>query len=185
MNREDWNHLIDRAKELGASAAVPVAVSSIKTGVWPRVKCQYGCPNYGQTLCCPPHAPSVEFMQKFLRDYTDSLLVQITFPFREEDAADWNSFERKINNALSDLVVSVEKEAFRMNYYKAFGLKAGKCCLCETCNLKKCIHPDRARPSATTCGIDLIALARDNGFSARISGGPIRGISLYGLILLE
>lgn len=28
MNREDWNHLIDRAKELGASAAVPVAVSS-------------------------------------------------------------------------------------------------------------------------------------------------------------
>lgn len=185
MNQEDWNHLIAKAGELGASAAVPVAVSSIRTGVWPRIKCQYGCPEYGRTLCCPPHTPSVEFMQKFLADYTDSLLVQITFPFREEDAARWDDFDRKINNALSELVVSLEKEAFRMNYYKAFALKAGRCRLCETCSLKKCIHPDRARPSATACGIDLIALAADNGFPSRFTGGPVREISLYGLILLE
>lgn len=185
MKQEDMEHLIAKAKELGASAAVPVSVPTIKLGMWTRMKCQYGCPNYGQTLCCPPHAPSAEFTRKFLADYTNSLLVQMTIPYDPEDAKDWNAYDRKIHLALTDLVIGVEREAFLMNYYKALALKAGRCRLCDTCNLKKCVHPDRARPSAEACGIDVMALAADNGFDSRVLRGPVKEFKIYGLILLD
>lgn len=185
MTDEDMKRLEEKAKGLGASAAVPVKVASIKTGLWTRMKCQYGCPNYGQTLCCPPHTPDAEFMKKFLADYTWSLLVQMTIPFDADKVTDWNEYDKKINFALTDLVIGVEKEAFLMNYYKAFGLKAGRCRLCDECTLTRCRHPDRARPSAEACGIDVMALARDNGFDSRVIRGPVKDIKIYGLILLE
>ena len=185
MKQEDMEHLIAKAKELGASAAVPVSVPTIKLGMWTRMKCQYGCPYYGKNLCCPPHAPSAEFTRKFLADYTNSLLVQMTIPYDPEEAKDWNAYDRKIHLALTDLVIGVEREAFLMNYYKAFALKAGRCRLCDTCNLKKCVHPDRARPSAEACGIDVMALAADNGFDSRVLRGPVKEFKIYGLILLD
>ena len=185
MTEEDFAPLIAKAKELGASAAVPVKVETIKTGLWTRMKCQYGCPNYGQTLCCPPHAPDAEFMKKFLRDYTWSLLLQLTIPFDAEAAADWNEYDKKINRALTDLVIGVEKEAFLQNHYKAFGLKAGRCRLCDECTLTRCRHPDLARPAAEACGIDVMALAHDNGFDSHVLRGPVKEFAIYGLVLVE
>ena len=51
---KDLQVLIEKALAAGASAARVVDVNTIKTGSWTRWKCQYGCPNYGKTLCCPP-----------------------------------------------------------------------------------------------------------------------------------
>ncbi len=42
---KDLQKLIDKALELGASAAKVVDVATVKTGSWTRWKCQYGCPN--------------------------------------------------------------------------------------------------------------------------------------------
>lgn len=183
MTREDWAHLEEQARTLGAAAAVPVAVSTIKIGAWTRMKCQYGCAHYGQTLCCPPHTPSLDFMREFLSEYEWALLVQVPIPVPE--GTDWTAYNREVCQRLTRVVIGVEKEAFLRNYYRAFGLKAGRCWLCDTCNLTRCVHPDLARPAAEACGIDVMALARSAGFSARILTGPVKEYPMYGLILIE
>lgn len=138
------------------------------------------------TLCCPPHTPDADFMKHFLGEYKESLLVQYTLPFRPDtDGKHWETFNRHMSNDMTRLVAAIEKDAFLLGYYKAFGLKAGRCYLCETCNLKHCVHPDLARPAAEACGIDMMALARNAGFTARILKGPVQNIQVYGLVLVE
>ena len=68
---------------------------------------------------------------------------------------------------------------------KAFALKAGRCRLCEKCNLQHCVNPTKARPSLEACGIDVFALARDNGFGMDVVTGPITKLEIYGMVLVE
>lgn len=185
MIAEDLEKLGEKAKALGASAAVPVKVATIKTGLWTRMKCQFGCPSYGKTLCCPPYTPDAAYMEQFLHEYTWSLLVQYTIPFHPEtDGKNWDAMDKKISNGLGHIVVGVERAAFLMDYYKAFALKAGRCRLCDVCNLKHCIHPDLARPAAEACGIDVFALAREHGFPSHVLTAPVHDIKVYGLVLI-
>lgn len=74
---KDLQVLIEKALAAGASAARVVDVNTIKTGSWTRWKCQYGCPNYGKTLCCPPYSPDYEATQRFLSEYKKALLCSI------------------------------------------------------------------------------------------------------------
>lgn len=186
LTENDQKELAEKAKAHGASAAVWVPVPSIPTGLWTRMKCQFGCPSYGMTLCCPPYTPDGAFMKHFLAEYTESLLVQYTLPFHPDtDGKHWETFNRRMSNDMTRLVAALEKEAFLLGYYKAFGLKAGRCYLCDTCNLKHCVHPDLARPAAEACGIDIMALARSAGFTARILKGPVQEVQVYGLVLVE
>ena len=57
--------------------------------------------------------------------------------------------------------------------------------MCEQCNLKKCVHPAKAHPSLEACGIDVFALANDNGFNIQVITGPITELKVYGLLLVE
>lgn len=185
MNQEDLRALEEIARKAGASAVKVVDVAKIKRGVWPRMKCQYGCEQYASNLCCPPYTPDISFMNRFLDEYGTGLLVQYTKAMNLRDIKDWQEFDRILNNELLMVLLKVEKSGMMRNYYKAFALKAGRCGLCRICNLKKCIHPESARPSMEACGIDVLALAKDYGFSARLLKGPVKQVSVYGLVLLE
>lgn len=90
-----------------------------------------------------------------------------------------------MSNGLLDILLTLEREAFLQNHYKAFALKAGRCRLCDQCSLTKCVHPTKARPSLEACGIDVMALANDNGYSAEILQGPVQELKIYGLLLVE
>ncbi len=182
---DDLEELRSRACELGASAAKIIDVAGIRTGAWTRMKCQYGCPNYGLSLCCPPYTPGYEQMREFLAEYTKAVLVEYTFPLKEDDHTDFAAADLSMSNGLLDILLALEKEAFFQNHYRAFSLKAGRCRLCAQCNLKKCINPTKARPSLEACGIDVFALANDNGFRMRVITGPIRELKIYGLLLVE
>lgn len=183
---KDLEKLEKMALKLGASAVKRVAVSSIRTGAWTRMKCQFGCPNYGKTLCCPPYAPNYETTQKFLAEYEQGIIVECTVSLPDgTDAAGWAAVDRQATTSLLDILLRLEREAFMMNRYRAFALKAGRCHLCEECNLKKCVHPTEARPSLEACGIDVFALANDNGFNMKVITGPISELKIYGLLLVD
>ena len=47
----------DEARRLGALDAVIVSPQKVFTATWVRLRCQYGCSEYGQCLTCPPHSP--------------------------------------------------------------------------------------------------------------------------------
>lgn len=183
--KRDMGNLQQKALEKGATATKIIDISTIKTGSWTRMKCQYGCPNYGQTLCCPPYTPDYAAMQKFLSEYKYGILVEYTMSIAQEDFSDFAKVDLKMSNNLLDILLSLEKEAFFLNYYRTFALKAGRCRLCEECNLKKCVHPTQARPSLEACGIDVFALANDNGFNMKVLTEPVNELKIYGLLLVQ
>lgn len=183
--KNDLQKLQDKAIKKGATATKIVEVATIKTGSWTHMKCQYGCPNYGLNLCCPPYTPDYATMQKFLSEYKYGIIVEYTMPIKSQDMQNFATADLKMSNGLLEILLDLEKDAFLSNYYRAFALKAGRCRLCEKCNLEKCVNPVKARPSLEACGIDVFALANDNGFAMKVITGPITELKIYGLLLVE
>ncbi|WP_405383376.1 DUF2284 domain-containing protein [Phascolarctobacterium sp.] len=184
--QQNLQKLMDKALAMGASAAKVVSVPQIKTGAWTRMKCQYGCPNYGATLCCPPYTPDYEATQKFLSEYAYGIIVEYTMELPEgAGPGAFTSADLKMSNGLLEILLGLERDAFLLNNYRAFALKAGRCRLCDKCNLQKCVNPTKARPSLEACGIDVFALANDNGFKMEVITGPIKELKIYGLLLVE
>ena len=162
--------LISKAVELGGKKAVIIPANTIVVSRWVQLKCQYGCPEYGKRLTCPPHSPSYERMKEILKEYGNGLLIH----------ADKSWLVRYI-------VHELEKEAFKEGYYKAFGMGAGPCGLCGSCDVEKekCIRPDEARPSMEACGIDVYATVRNNGFNINTLSSDLDNLNIFGLVLLE
>lgn len=183
--KQDLKILQEKAISYGASATKVVDISTVKVGLWTRMKCQYGCPNFGSNLCCPPYAPSYDETQRFLSEYKYGIIVEYTIDCPEITANDFTAIDIQLCNDLLELLLKVEKDAFLANHYRAFSLKAGRCRLCDECNLKKCEHPTKARPSLEACGIDVFALANDNGFNMKVITGPITQLKIYGMVLIE
>ncbi|MFW9974220.1 MAG: DUF2284 domain-containing protein, partial [Candidatus Thorarchaeota archaeon] len=44
---------------------------------WVRMKCEFGCEDYGNASC-PPNLPSVSECQKFFHEYTDAWIFRFT-----------------------------------------------------------------------------------------------------------
>lgn len=158
---------IKRAKALGARNAKIIPAKSIAVAEWVRMKCQYGCDGYGRCLTCPPKSPAPEQTRRMVGCYRTALLVH-----------------GDRHTEIRALVSRLEKEIFLDGYYKAFGMGAGPCELCETCG-EFCCHADRVRPSLEACGIDVFATARANGFPIQVVRSHGCRENYYGIILME
>jgi predicted metal-binding protein len=84
----------------------------------------------------------------------------------------------------TDIVCKLEREIFLAGFYKAFSLGAGPCKMC-TCDLKKCAHADHHRPSVDSCGIDVYATVRANGYPIEVVKHHCDEANFHGLVLLE
>ena len=61
------SELCRAAKEKsGVIDARIISPSEVETAAWVRLKCQYGCDGYGQSLVCPPYTPTPEQMRRIL-----------------------------------------------------------------------------------------------------------------------
>lgn len=164
---EKYARYATRAKELGAKDAKIIPTDSVVTADWVRIKCQFGCSGFGRRLTCPPSSPTPEQTARILKHYKHALLIHT------DEMID-------INN----IVATIEKEVFFDGHYKAFGMGAGPCYLCEKCP-KFCKHPDEARPSMEACGIDVYKTVRTHGFPIKVLKTKKCKFNFYGLILIE
>ena len=159
MKKKDLKRYCGLALGGGATGVKPIQPSSVVTAPWVRLKCQFGCPGYDHSYCCPPHTPTPEETRKVLDSYQRALLFHMETswaPVRE-------SRLRKYRHKLIDL----EGEMFRDGYYKAFVFLAGPCDVCRQCAKAAgdaCMDRYKARPSMEACGIDVFQTARNNGF---------------------
>ena len=161
---------LNRACQLGAIEAKVISPQQVFTAEWVRRKCQYGCDGFGEHLTCPPYSPTPQETRRLLDEYTTALLIHC--PSRGIDVL--------------KIISTLEREAFLSGYYKAFGMSAGPCSLCEHCNVQAtCCHTEHARPSMEACGIDVFKTARDNGFPIEVIKGHGEERNAYGLILVE
>lgn len=158
---------IRRLKELGAIEAKVIPAKTIIAAEWVRMKCQFGCDGFGQSLTCPPYSPTPELTRRMLTFYKHALLVH----------------GDEYTN-IHTLIPKLEREIFLDGYFKAFGMGVGPCQLCEKC-AKFCRHPDETRPSLEACGIDVYTTVRFNGFPIKVLKTQNCKGNYYGIVLIE
>jgi predicted metal-binding protein len=167
-----------RAIEMGIEEAKIIDPASVATAEWVRLKCQYGCPGFGKSLCCPPRTPTPDMTRKVIDSYQKAILLHQRLPKRRTGWARFDNFSKSI--------VRLEIEMFLDGYYKAWSMGSGPCDLCKECNLSgSCKHGYEARPSMEACGIDVYKTARDNGFHIQVVRTRDDEMNIFGVILVE
>lgn len=161
------------AKESGASAIVRIDPADVVTAHWVRLKCQFGCKNYGTKLTCPPYSPTPEATRKVLDEYKTAYLL------RYDGFLDYDTYPpRDAAKAMTDTslhvckaIYEMERFAFLKGYYKAFSYGAHRCRKCDVCALyehKGCKFPTDTRPSLESAGIDVFATAKNAGLDTKV-----------------
>lgn len=157
---------IKKAKDMGVKDAKIIAAKTIVTAEWVKLKCQFGCGGYGKTLTCPPYSPTPEQTKRMLAHYEYGVLLH---------GDEYTS--------ICNIVSTLERDIFLDGYYKAFGMGAGPCNLCDKCP-EFCRYPDKARPSMEACGIDVFSTVRNNGFPIEVLKTDTCKRNYYGVILI-
>jgi len=166
------------ALERGVDGAKVIEPGSIVTAEWVRLKCQFGCPGFGKSLCCPPHTPTPEVSRRLIDSYRVAILlhrhIAVGMKRREE------------TKGFNERVVRLEIEIFLEGYYKVWSMTSGPCRLCKECDLNSlCKHAMEARPSMEACGIDVFKTVRGHGFPIQVVKTLEEEQNIYGLILVD
>jgi predicted metal-binding protein len=172
---EDLERYLAEALAGGADDAIIVKTAQIRTAPWVRMKCQFGCPGYGERLCCPPYTPDEQKMRAILDSYERGILLHrhVTKGYGPIDD-------------LNRLVVDLERTLFLAGFYKAWALGSGPCTQCEACNLTgQCIHPKSARPSMEGCGIDVFGTVREQSLPIEVVRNHSQSRNVYALLLVD
>ena len=167
-----------RAKEMGIDGAKIIDSGSVVTADWVRMKCQYGCPGFGESLCCPPRTPTPDMTRKVIDSYQKAILLHQRLSNQKRRWVVAKNFSKSI--------VRLEIEMFLDGYYKAWSMGSSPCDLCKKCNLSgPCQHGLEARPSMEACGIDVFKTARGNGFPIEVVRTRDDEMNIFGLVLVE
>ncbi len=188
---EKFRFLADKAREAGAEDARIVPADGIVIEDRVRLKCRSGCPSFGKYLTCPPHAPDIEDVRNYLKDYHSALLVKFKStayldesirscilsslfdpgaqPAQKEEATRFMKEISKNSRHIHRIMLDLEKAAFNAGYPFAVTTICGSCGLCETCNVATgvCNHPTMMRFSPEALGINVVKTAADAGMPIR------------------
>ena len=155
-----------------------IDTASIVVEPWTRLKCQFGCPNYGKTLVCPPYTPKAEEFREMVNSYKTAILFQISLASIGDDIG-----------GISKIACEIENLCAHFGYYKAFGMGAGPCMICkskgEECSLDECKYPNEARPSGEACGVDIHKTIENNGYDILGIDEENESYFCYGIVLLD
>jgi predicted metal-binding protein len=178
-----------------------ISTNLVVVAEWVRLKCRYGCRAYGKHLCCPPYAPTPEEMRRVVSEYNYAVLAWF------EAKPDMKLLPEHLHHAMWEPITRIhktiyqlEREAFLSGFYKALGLGALPCTLCESCIIQeklqkdetihpldvlKCRHKGMMRPSMEACGIDVFKTLQNAGFGPTILKNYVKSLTLVGMVLLE
>jgi predicted metal-binding protein len=153
----------------------------IVTAQWVRIKCMYGCGDYGKIATCPPNVPSVSECRQFFDEYEHSVIFHYEKAVdKPEDRFQW---AREINLSLIDL----EKDVFLSGYQKAFVLLIDSCSLCKECTgvLSECKNPKTARPTPEAMAIDVYSTVRKYNYPIQVLDDYSKTMNRYAFLLIE
>lgn len=154
---------------------------SIVVAQWARMKCMFGCKNYGKCGTCPPNTPSVSECKEFVRGYRTCVI----FHFTKRVAKPENRFAwtRKVNSKL----LKLEREVFLSGYYKAFLLFMDSCNLCESCPgiRQLCKNPKMSRPTPESMAVDVFATVRKTGYPIDVLYDYSQKMNRYAFLFIE
>ena len=154
---------------------------TIVVSQWVRMKCMFGCGEYGHNACCPPNVPSVSECRRFFHEYSRAVI----FRFRKKVAKpeDRHSWSREVNTKLSKL----EREVFLQGFERTFLTFMDSCYLCADCSgdREKCRHPRSARPAPEALAVDVYSTVRQYGFPIEVRSDYAQEMNRYAFLMIE
>jgi predicted metal-binding protein len=155
--------------------------AEIVVSQWVRMKCLFGCNEYGRTAVCPPNVPTIPECERFFREYSSAVIIHFDKKVaKPEDRFAWT---RKVNLKLLDL----EKEIFCAGFEKAFLLFMDSCNICRECQQRKedCVEPKKSRPTPEALGVDVYSTARNAGYPIQVLADYAEKMNRYAFLLIE
>jgi len=148
---------------------------------WVRMKCRFGCPEYGRTASCPPQVPEVEACRRFFRNYREAVVLH--FQKQVAKPQDRFSWTRSVNREL----LKLEREVFLRGAEKAFLLFLDSCNLCPECSGQRqtCKLPKMARPTPEALAVDVYSTVRRLGYPIQVLSDCSQAMNRYAFLLLR
>jgi len=155
--------------------------ADIIVGQWVRMKCMFGCSEYGKVACCPPHVPEVDECRRFFDEYES--VVVFHYQKSVEKPEDRHGWSRQVNREL----IKLEREVFIAGYRKAFMMFLDSCGFCEECtgDRQTCKLPHLARPSPESMAVDVFATVQPLGFPIEVLSDYNQPMNRYAFLLIE
>jgi predicted metal-binding protein len=155
--------------------------AEIVVAEWVRMKCLYGCREYGRNAACPPNAPPLDACARFFREYERAAVFHFAKTVdRPEDRHPWS---RKLSLELLEL----EHEVFKAGWFKAFLIFFDSCGICLECTGERttCKEPKLARPTADALGVDVFSTVRKLGYPIEVLSDYDQEMNRYAFLLVE
>jgi predicted metal-binding protein len=155
--------------------------AEIVVAQWVRMKCTFGCPNYGRKAACPPQTPAVEECRRFFQEYRAAVVFHLRVRF--DHPPDRFAWYKKATLDLAKL----ERRVFLAGYEKAFFLLLGGCSLCRECAGERasCKHPELARPSPEAMAVDVYSTVRKLGYPIAVRTGMTQAMDRYLFLMVN
>ncbi len=178
--REDDINLDEILKERGFDFKW-ITGEEVVVSHWVRMKCTYGCPEYGTKGACPPHVPPVAECREFFREYKKVAIIHYTNRFDDETKR--KAWTKQVNAESMEL----ERDVFLTGFHKAFMLTMGSCYICANCAGTRigCIDKESSRPTPEAFGVDVFATARNCGYPIEVLDDHGQVQHRYALLLVE
>jgi predicted metal-binding protein len=131
---------------------------------WVRMKCMFGCREYGHGGACPPNTPSVAECERFFKEYADAIILHFTGTMdHPENRHTWSA---NINARL----VKLERDVFLAGFERVFLLFMDSCNICQECTGQReaCENPRLARPAPEAMAVDVYSTVRHFGFEINV-----------------
>ena len=148
---------------------------------WVRMKCTFGCAEYGQNATCPPNVPPVSECRQFFDEYNTAVIFH--FEKAVDKPEDRHAWSKGVNQAL----LKLEREVFLSGYKKAFLLFMDSCGICVDCpgTREGCKNPQSARPSPESMAIDVFSTVRQYGYPIEVLSDYSQAMNRYAFLLIE
>jgi predicted metal-binding protein len=148
---------------------------------WVRMKCMFGCGEYGKNACCPPNTPPVDECKSFFREYGEGVVFH--FEKKLEKPEERHEWTRKINERL----LRLEREVFLAGNQKAFLLFMDSCGICKSCaeERAKCANKKSARPTPEAMAVDVFSTVRKLGYPIEVLSDYSKTMNRYAFLLVE
>jgi predicted metal-binding protein len=155
--------------------------AEIVVAEWVRMKCLYGCREYGRNAACPPNAPSVDACARFFREY--KLAAVFHFAKTVERPEDRHAWGRKVNLEL----LKLEEDVFKAGFVKAFLLFFDSCGICLECaaNRTACKEPKLSRPTPDALAMDVYSTVRKLGYPIEVLSEYDQEMNRYAFLLID
>ena len=148
---------------------------------WVRMKCYFGCPEFGKTATCPPNVPTLSECRDFFLEYSQAVIFHFEKEVKKPE--DRHAWTRKINMRL----LKLEREVFLSGFQKAFLLFMDSCTLCSPCSGKRdiCRYPKQARPAPEAMGVDVFSTVRKVGYPIEVLSDYSQKMNRYSFLMIE